>query len=112
MATYSEVLHIAVTRGNKSRYVENVSSQIIDEMQPEIHTTEKFDFVKCIIHSQIISFSVLHEMPLRKNSLVFNFLHYHHKQTKKKKKTTKKQNKKKKKTAPAKDSAKQLQCTS
>ena len=34
------------------------SSQIISEMLPEIHTMEKFDFVKYIIHSQIIQFSV------------------------------------------------------
>ena len=30
------------------------SSGIISEMQAEIHTMEKFDFLKSIIHSQII----------------------------------------------------------
>ena len=30
------------------------SSRNIIEMPPEIHTTQKFDFVKPIIHSQII----------------------------------------------------------
>ena len=35
------------------------SSRIISEMQPEIHTIEKFDFLKSIIHSQMIQFSVL-----------------------------------------------------
>ena len=30
------------------------SSQIINEMLPEIHTVEKFDFLKAMIHSQII----------------------------------------------------------
>ena len=36
-------------------------SQIISEMLPEIHTMEKCDFLKPVIHSQIISFSVLDE---------------------------------------------------
>ena len=30
------------------------SSQIMSEMLTEIHTREKFDFIKLIIHSQII----------------------------------------------------------
>ena len=30
------------------------SSQIISEMLPEIYPAEKFDFLKSIIHSQII----------------------------------------------------------
>ena len=30
------------------------SSQIISEMLPEIHTMEKFDFLKSITYSQII----------------------------------------------------------
>ena len=30
------------------------SSRIISKMQPEIHTMEKFDFLKSIVHSQII----------------------------------------------------------
>ena len=34
------------------------SSRIISEMLPEIHIVEKCDFLKPIIHSQIIYFSV------------------------------------------------------
>ena len=34
------------------------SPQIISEMQSEIHSMEKFDFLKPIIHSQTIQFSV------------------------------------------------------
>ena len=36
------------------------SSRIISEMQPDIHTMEKFAFLKSIIHSQIIKLSVYH----------------------------------------------------
>ena len=36
------------------------SSQIISEMLPEIHTMETFDFLKSIIHSQIILKSLFH----------------------------------------------------
>ena len=32
---------------------------VIGEMQPNIHTIETFDFLKYMIHSQIISFSVI-----------------------------------------------------
>ena len=35
------------------------SSRIVSGMLPEIHPTEKFDSLKSIIHSQIISFSVI-----------------------------------------------------
>ena len=38
------------------------SSQIVSEMLPEIHTVEKSDFIKFKIHSQIIKFSVFHEV--------------------------------------------------
>ena len=38
------------------------SSQIINEMLPEIHTVEKCYFLKPIILSQMIYFSVLYEM--------------------------------------------------
>ena len=37
------------------------SSPIMNEMLPEIHTMEKCDFLKPIIHSQIIQLSVIHE---------------------------------------------------
>ena len=30
------------------------SPQIISEMIPEIHTVQKFDFLKTLIHSQIV----------------------------------------------------------
>ena len=35
------------------------SFQIISETQPEIHTMEKFDFLKSIIRSQMILFFVI-----------------------------------------------------
>ena len=35
------------------------SPQIISEMLPEIHTVEKFDFLRSIIYSQIISFCLM-----------------------------------------------------
>ena len=34
------------------------SSLTISEMPPEIHTVEKFDYLKHVIHSKIIKFSV------------------------------------------------------
>ena len=34
------------------------SSQTISEILPEIHTIEKFDFLKSIVRSQVIKFSV------------------------------------------------------
>ena len=37
------------------------SSRITSEMLPEIHTMEKFDFHKSVIHSQVIKFSVLNQ---------------------------------------------------
>ena len=38
------------------------STQVISEMLPEIHTMEKCDFLKSIIHSKIIYFSVFYSL--------------------------------------------------
>ena len=39
-------------------------SQLISKMLPEIHTLEKCDFLKLIVHSQIIYLSVLFFQPV------------------------------------------------
>ena len=49
------------------------SSQIISEMLPEIHTMQKFDFLKPILHSQIIYFSVIVEVSPHFKTILFHF---------------------------------------
>ena len=44
-------------------------SRIISEMLPEIHTVAKVDLLESIIHSQVIIFSVIFRLHLRKESL-------------------------------------------
>ena len=52
------------------------SSRIRSEMLPEIHTVEKCDFLRSLIHSQIISFFFLSVLPLVLNCSFIDYLNY------------------------------------
>ena len=62
--------HLTLIREEHGIQCMPCSTRIISEMQPEVYEMERYDFLKPIIHSQILKYSVVTRVVVWKISVI------------------------------------------